>query len=56
MNGEQWWWRVRYLRRDGQEVVLANEVRLPSASRCSWLDSDNVIHSFWIPSLAGRWT
>ena len=55
VTGEQWWWRVRYLRPDGQEVVLANEVRLPVGEPVQFrLDSDNVIHSFWIPSLAGK--
>jgi cytochrome c oxidase subunit 2 len=55
VTGEQWWWRVRYLRPDGREVVLANEVRLPVGEPAQFrLDSDNVIHSFWIPSLAGK--
>lgn len=55
VTGEQWWWRVRYLRPNGQEVVLANEVRLPVGEPVQFrLDSDNVIHSFWIPSLAGK--
>ncbi len=55
VSGEQWWWRVRYFRPGGQEVVLANEVRLPVGEPVQFrLDSDNVIHSFWIPSLAGK--
>ena len=55
VTGEQWWWRVRYLRPDGQEVVLANEIRLPVDEPVQFrLDSDNVIHSFWIPSLHGK--
>ena len=55
VTGEQWWWRVRYLRPDGQEVVLANEIRLPVGEPVQFrLDSDNVIHSFWIPSLGGK--
>ena len=55
VTGEQWWWRVRYLRPDGQEVVLANEIRLPVNEPVQFrLDSDNVIHSFWIPSLHGK--
>ncbi|HEV3483925.1 MAG TPA: c-type cytochrome [Vicinamibacterales bacterium] len=53
--GEQWWWRVRYLPPDGREIVLANEVRLPVGEAVQFrLSSDNVIHSFWIPSLAGK--
>ena len=54
VTGEQWWWRVRYLRPQG-EVVLANEIRMPVGEAVQFrLDSDNVIHSFWIPSLAGK--
>lgn len=55
VTGEQWWWRVRYLRPDRGEVILANEVRLPVGEPVQFvLDSDNVIHSFWIPSLGGK--
>jgi cytochrome c oxidase subunit 2 len=55
VTGEQWWWRVTYYRRDGQAVVLANELRLPVGEPTQLrLDSDNVIHSFWVPSLAGK--
>ena len=54
ITGEQWWWRVSYVRPRGQ-VILANEVRLPLGQTVQLrLESDNVIHSFWIPSLAGK--
>ncbi len=53
--GEQWWWRVRYLTPDGTTVELANEIRLPVGAPVQFrLSSDNVIHSFWIPSLGGK--
>lgn len=53
--GEQWWWRVHYLRRGADPIVLANEIRLPVNQRVQFrLESDNVIHAFWIPSLAGK--
>ncbi|MDQ3774499.1 MAG: hypothetical protein M3461_09110 [Pseudomonadota bacterium] len=29
VTGEQWWWQVRYQPPDGEEVVLANEIRIP---------------------------
>ncbi len=55
VTGEQWWWRVKYLRPGGEEVVLANEIRIPVGQPTQLrLDSDNVIHSFWVPSLAGK--
>ncbi len=54
--GEQWWWRVRYLDASGAPLVeLANEIRLPVGEPVQFrLSSDNVIHSFWIPSLGGK--
>lgn len=55
VTGEQWWWRVKYFRPGGEEVVLANEIRIPIGEPTQLrLDSDNVIHSFWVPSLAGK--
>lgn len=55
VSGEQWWWRVQYLLPDGRAVELANEVRLPvGASVELLLESPDVIHSFWIPSLGGK--
>ncbi len=55
VSGEQWWWRVRYLPPGGEEVVLANEIRLPVGERVDLLlESPDVIHSFWIPSLGGK--
>ncbi|MGH8084235.1 MAG: cytochrome c oxidase subunit II [Lysobacter sp.] len=61
VSGEQWWWRVRYLPAGNEpvilanEVTLANEIRLPVGERVEFiLSSPDVIHSFWIPSLAGK--
>ena len=53
--GEQWWWRVRYISLSGDTVDLANEIRLPVGERVDvQLSSGNVIHSFWIPAIAGK--
>ena len=55
VSGEQWWWRVAYLRPGMEPVESANEVRLPRGRRVELvLVSPDVIHSFWIPSLAGK--
>lgn len=55
VSGEQWWWRVRYFPPGGEPFELANEIRLPVAEPVQFqLDSPDVIHSFWIPSLAGK--
>ena len=51
-----WWWEVRY--RDpasGADIVLANQINLPVGRPVTLgLVSDNVIHSLWIPALAGK--
>ncbi len=55
VHGEQWWWRVHYQPATGPPFVLANEIRLPLGRPVEFLlESDNVIHSFWVPALAGK--
>ena len=55
VSGEQWWWRVRYQTPGDEPVVLANEIRLPVGEPVEFhLESPDVIHSFWIPSLGGK--
>jgi len=50
--GEDWWWAVRY---PGTDIVTANEIHLPVDRPVDLrLTSDNVIHSFWVPELAGK--
>jgi cytochrome c oxidase subunit 2 len=54
--GEQWWWRVHYLDKNGRaEIVTANEIHIPldQPVELSFKTAD-VIHSFWVPSLAGK--
>jgi cytochrome c oxidase subunit 2 len=46
---------VRYQISDGEPVVLANEIRLAVDEPVEFrLESPDVIHSFWIPSLGGK--
>jgi cytochrome c oxidase subunit 2 len=54
--GEQWWWRVHYLDADGEiAAASANEVRLPAGTPVEiLLTTEDVIHSFWAPTLAGK--
>lgn len=56
VTGFMWWWDVRY--RDpatGAEVRTANEIRIPVGRPVFIaLDSADVIHSFWVPQLAGK--
>lgn len=56
VEGELWWWRVRYLDAAGAVLLeTANEIHIPAGQPVDLeLVSDNVIHSFWVPSLAGK--
>lgn len=55
ITGEQWWWRVRYPLADGTSVELANELRLAVGQPVELLlSSADVVHSLWIPALAGK--
>jgi cytochrome c oxidase subunit 2 len=48
------WWRFEYLTPAGP-IETANELRLPRGERLVVeLGSPDVIHSFWVPSLAGK--
>jgi cytochrome c oxidase subunit 2 len=57
VSGRMWWWEVRY--RDpadpAREIVLANELRIPVGREVHLrLTTRDVIHSFWVPQLAGK--
>lgn len=53
--GEQWWWRVVYRTPDGRRVESANEIRIPAGERVAFeLSAADVIHSLWVPTLAGK--
>lgn len=55
--GHQWWWEFRY---PDSGVTTANELHLPVSTPAQkrpiflWLESADVIHSFWVPRLAGK--
>jgi cytochrome c oxidase subunit II len=54
VTAKQWWWRVQYSV-DGRVIETANELRLPVGQRANLrLVSLDVIHSFWVPSIAGK--
>jgi cytochrome c oxidase subunit II len=54
--GEQWWWRVRYpSAEDRAGFETANEIHLPADVPIELeLTTADVIHSFWVPRLAGK--
>jgi len=55
VTGKMWWWEVRYRLPDGAQVVLANEIHIPVGQPVViGLSSSDVIHSFWVPQLAGK--
>jgi cytochrome c oxidase subunit 2 len=56
VTGKRWWWEVRYPdAANGARVVSANEVHIPVGRTVKLLlDTDDVIHSFWVPPLAGK--
>ncbi len=55
VTGERWWWRVEYVTAGGHRFESANELRLPVGEPVPvLLASADVIHSFWVPSLAGK--
>jgi cytochrome c oxidase subunit 2 len=56
ISGEQWWWRVRYAATEhSAEFMTANEIRIPVGRQVEIkLSSVDVIHSFWLPNLAGK--
>jgi cytochrome c oxidase subunit 2 len=54
VNARQWWWEVKYSG-SGREFELANELHLPAGRPVELvLLTEDVIHSFWVPSLAGK--
>jgi cytochrome c oxidase subunit 2 len=50
--GHQWWWEFRYPQ---YGVVTANELYLPAGRTVAFtLRTQDVLHSFWTPRLAGK--
>lgn len=58
--GKQWWWEFQLANDNAQggdslDVVTANEIYVPVNHNVVFnLQSNNVIHSFWIPQLSGK--
>lgn len=55
--GHQWWWEIRY---PALGIVTANELHVPVSTQAQRrptflkLASVDVVHSFWVPRLAGK--
>lgn len=53
--GEMWWWRVHYMEGDRVLFETANEIRIPVGRTVAFeLQSNDVIHAFWVPQLGGK--
>ena len=64
--GKQWWWQFDYAADGGKKVVTADELHVPTGrevrvdlracdpSLGTGAAACNVIHSFWVPELAGK--
>lgn len=56
LTGHQWWWSARYDDADPSRIFdTANELHIPLGRPVIvTLHSDDVIHSLWVPNLAGK--
>jgi cytochrome c oxidase subunit 2 len=56
VRGLQWWWGLEYFGSDrGPRFETANEIHIPVGRNVRLqLEGLDVIHSFWVPSLAGK--
>ncbi|MCA1454205.1 cytochrome c oxidase subunit II [Bradyrhizobium sp. BRP22] len=56
VRGLQWWWSVEYFgARSEERFETANEIHIPVGRNVRFkLEGLDVIHSFWVPSLAGK--
>jgi cytochrome c oxidase subunit II len=56
VQGNQWWWYIRYANDDASRIaVTANEMHVPVGRPVMIRGtSADVIHSFWVPNLQGK--
>jgi cytochrome c oxidase subunit 2 len=56
VTAHQWWWTARYMNGGPSEIfVTANELHVPVGKPVVVsLRADDVIHSLWLPNLAGK--
>lgn len=54
--GNQWWWDVHHTdKASGAVITTANQITIPVGQRVAVsVRSNDVIHSFWVPNLAGK--
>ena len=56
VRGHQWWWEFVYQSDDPSQIfVTANEIHIPVGKPVRFtLNGEDVIHTFWVPSLGGK--
>lgn len=56
ITGHQYWWEIEYDNPDpSQRLRTANELHIPTGKPVQLLlTSNDVIHSFWLPSITGK--
>ena len=57
VTGHQWYFEFEYPNADGngKRISTANELKIPVDRPVSFiLESDDVLHSFWVPKLGGK--
>lgn len=56
ISGHQWWWQAEYQAHDpSRRFDTANELHIPAGQQVRLqFESPDVIHSFWVPNLAGK--
>jgi cytochrome c oxidase subunit II len=56
LTAQQWWWEIRYVDPEpGKQFITANELHVPVGETIKLtLKSNDVIHSLWVPNVAGK--
>jgi cytochrome c oxidase subunit 2 len=57
ITGHQWWWEVEYANQaqPSKIMITANELHVPVGRPVKlYLQSSDVIHSFWVPNMHGK--
>jgi cytochrome c oxidase subunit 2 len=56
VRGHQWWWEFVYENDNPSKIfVTANEIHIPVGKPVRFtLNGEDVIHTFWVPSLGGK--
>ncbi|MFL5785852.1 MAG: cytochrome c oxidase subunit II [Bacteriovoracaceae bacterium] len=56
VTAHQWWWELRYQDKNPSKIfTTANEIHVPVKKKIRFiLSSSDVVHSFWVPNIAGK--